>query len=69
MNYALGGAFSSRINLSLERDKAGPMEHVLLWLCDLGRYAASALQARPAGAECLFMKEITNYKMMGLQMR
>ncbi|WP_027076229.1 M16 family metallopeptidase [Maribacter antarcticus] len=70
MNYALGGAFNSRINLNLREDKG--------WTYGAGSYFNSNDNPGPytasagvkgeatAGAVSEFMKEITNYKNGGI---
>jgi len=70
MNYALGGAFNSRINLNLREDKG--------WTYGAGSYFNSDNNPGPytavagvradatAGAVSEFMKEITNYRKDGI---
>jgi len=70
MNYALGGAFNSRINLNLREDKGWTYGARSYFNSDdnLGPYTASAgVRAdATAGAVSEFMKEITNYKKDGI---
>ena len=70
MNYALGGAFNSRINLNLREDKGWTYGARSFFSSDdnPGPYTASAgVRAdATAGAVSEFMKEITNYKNNGI---
>jgi len=70
MNYALGGAFNSRINLNLREDKGWTYGARSFFNSndDPGPYTASAgVKAEAtAGAVSEFMKEITNYKNDGI---
>jgi zinc protease len=70
MNYALGGAFNSRINLNLREDKGWTYGARSYFNSDddPGPYTASAgVRAdATAGAVSEFMKEITNYKKDGI---
>ncbi len=70
MNYALGGAFNSRINLNLREDKGWTYGARSYFSSDdnPGPYTASAgVRAdATAGAVSEFMKEITNYKKDGI---
>lgn len=70
MNYALGGAFNSRINLNLREDKGWTYGARSYFNSDddPGPYTASAgvKGEATAGAVSEFMKEITNYKNEGI---
>jgi zinc protease len=70
MNYALGGAFNSRINLNLREDKGWTYGARSYFNSDdnQGPYTASAgvRGDATAGAVSEFMKEITNYKADGI---
>ena len=70
MNYALGGAFNSRINLNLREDKGWTYGARSYFNSDddPGPYTASAgvKGEATAGAVSEFMKEITNYKKDGI---
>jgi zinc protease len=70
MNYALGGAFNSRINLNLREDKGWTYGAWSLFDSDddPGPYTAEGgIRAdATAGAVYEFMKEITNYKNNGI---
>jgi zinc protease len=70
MNYALGGAFNSRINLNLREDKGWTYGARSFFSSndDLGQYTASAgvKGEATAGAVSEFMKEITNYQKDGI---
>ena len=70
MNYALGGAFNSRINLNLREDKGWTYGARSYFNSDddPGPYTASAgVRAdATAGAVSEFMKEMTNYKKDGI---
>ncbi|MBT8205746.1 MAG: insulinase family protein [Eudoraea sp.] len=70
MNYALGGAFNSRINLNLREDKGWTYGARSFFNSDdnPGPYTASAgVRAdATAGAVSEFMKEITDYKNDGI---
>ena len=70
MNYALGGAFNSRINLNLREDKGWTYGARSFFNSgdNPGPYTASAgVRAdATAGAVSGFMKEITNYKKDGI---
>lgn len=70
MNYALGGAFNSRINLNLREDKGWTYGARSYFNSDdhQGPYTARAgVRAdATAGAVSEFMKEITNYKADGI---
>ncbi len=70
MNYALGGAFNSRINLNLREEKGWTYGARSYFNSndDPGPYTASAgvKGEATAGAVSEFMKEITNYKKGGI---
>jgi len=70
MNYALGGAFNSRISLNLREDKGWTYGARSFFNSDIdpGPYTASAgvKGEATAGAISEFMKEITNYKNKGI---
>ncbi len=70
MNYPLGGAFNSRINLNLREDKGWTYGARSFFNSDddPGPYTASAgvKGEATAGAISEFMKEITNYKKDGI---
>jgi len=70
MNYALGGAFNSRINLNLREDKGWTYGAGSYFNSDNnpGPYTASAgvKGEATAGAVSEFMKEITNYRKDGI---
>lgn len=70
MNYPLGGAFNSRINLNLREDKGWTYGARSYFNSDNdpGPYTASAgvKGEATAGAVSEFMKEITNYKNDGI---
>ena len=70
MNYTLGGAFNSRINLNLREDKGWTYGARSYFSSDdePGPYTASAgvLGTATAGSVSEFMKEITNYKNDGI---
>ncbi len=70
MNYALGGAFNSRINLNLREDKGWTYGARSYFNSDddPGPYTASAGVRADATAPAVseFMKEITNYKKDGI---
>jgi len=70
MNYALGGAFNSRINLNLREDKGWTYGARSYFNSndDPGPYTASAgvKGEATAGAVSEFMKEITNYRKDGI---
>ena len=70
MNYPLGGAFNSRINLNLREDKGWTYGARSYFNSgdDPGAYTASAgvKGEATAGAVSEFMKEITNYKNDGI---
>ena len=70
MNYALGGAFNSRVNLNLREDKGWTYGARSFFNSgdDPGPYTASAgvKGEATAGAVSEFMKEITNYKKDGI---
>ena len=70
MNYALGGAFNSRINLNLREDKGWTYGARSYFSSDddPGPYTASAgVRAdATAGAVSEFMKEITSYRDVGI---
>lgn len=70
MNYALGGAFNSRINLNLREDKGWTYGARSYFNSnnDPGPYTAIAgvKGEATAGAVLEFMKEITNYKKDGI---
>lgn len=70
MNYALGGAFNSRVNLNLREDKGWTYGAFTYFDSDddSGPFTAQAgVKAEAtAGAVSEFMKEITNYKKDGI---
>lgn len=70
MNYPLGGAFNSRINLNLREDKGWTYGARSFFNSDNdpGPYTASAGVKAEATAEAIseFMNEITNYKNKGI---
>ena len=70
MNYALGGAFNSRINLNLREDKGwtyGARSFFYSNDNDVAYIASAGVRGdATAGAVSEFMKEITNYKTDGI---
>lgn len=70
MNYALGGAFNSRINLNLREDKGYTYGARSYFGGDkyMGPFTASAGVRADATAESVteFMKELTNYQKSGI---